>query len=124
MNNQLTVLIVDDSKIICDRITVMLKEILTTGSVYRAHNFKEGLQLLKDNTPDVAILDINLPDKTGIELLRTIKENKITVKTVIMMTEDASEPKREKCMQLGADYFLNKFTDFEMIADIVENIAN
>lgn len=99
----------------------MLKEMPQTGNIYAAYSFKEGLQLLEDHRPDVAILDINLPDKTGIELLRTIKGNQLPVKMVIMMTEDASEPKREKCLQLGANHFLNKFTDFEKITEIVEN---
>ena len=123
MNFPLKVLIVDDSKIICDRITAQLKEIPKTGSIYRGYNFMEALQLLKAHSPDIAILDINLPDKTGIELLRTIKENQLAVKMVIMMTEEASELHREKCLQLGADYFLNKFTDFEMISEIIENIS-
>ncbi len=122
MNNQLTIVIVDDSKIICDRITSLLLEIPKTGKVFCGYTFKEGIQLIETQKPDVAILDINLPENNGIELLRMIKERKYPVKTVIMMTEDASELNREKCKQLGANYFLNKFTDFEKVTDIVQEI--
>lgn len=114
----------DDSKIICDRITALLKEIPGTSDILCGYNFKDGMQLIKTHKPEVVIFDINLPDNNGIELLRTIKEKKYPVKVVIMMTEDASEEKKEKCLQLGADHFLNKFTDFERIPEIIVEFSN
>ncbi len=124
MKEKLTIVIVDDSKIICDRLHALLTEMRTASQIFSAHDFTDAVQLFEKHTADVAILDINLPDKNGIELLQVIKQKAYPIKIVIMMTEDASEEKKEKCLRLGADDFLNKFSDFEKIPAIIEQLSS
>ena len=124
MKEKLTIIIVDDSKIICDRLSALIAEMATATKICCAHNFTDAVQLFEKHKADVAILDINLPDKNGIELLQEIKQKAYPVKIVIMMTEDASEEKKEKCLQFGADHFLNKFSDFEKIPAIIEQLSS
>lgn len=67
----------------------------------------------------VALLDINMPQMTGIELLKRIKESRPTVQ-VIMMTAYTTIEKAIECVENGAaDYLLKPFQDLEELADIV-----
>ncbi len=119
-----TIIIVDDSKIIVDRIIELLNELPYTGTILYAYNFEEGIKLIENKKADIILLDINLPGKSGIDLLKFIKEKTYFFSLIIVMTEDPSEAKKEVCAKLGAQYFLNKFSDFEMIPDIISDFAS
>ena len=68
------VLVVDDSILILERIIPLLEEVSNIQFVVHAANYNEAIALLERLMPDIVLLDINLPDKSGIELLRKIKE--------------------------------------------------
>ncbi len=69
------VLIVEDHPIVVDGITQLLgnyPDIAVVGAAMRGSDFKE---FLKTGTPNVVLMDINLPDTNGIELCRYVREN-------------------------------------------------
>jgi DNA-binding NtrC family response regulator len=71
----------------------------------------------------VALLDINMPQVTGIELLKRIKEARPTVQ-VIMMTAYTTIEKAIECVENGAsDYLLKPFQDLEELSTIVKMAA-
>ncbi|MBS1510991.1 MAG: response regulator [Bacteroidetes bacterium] len=117
------ILIVDDSKVVIERLTPALNELPLKKELLIGFNYEEAVQLLKENNIDIAILDVNMPGKSGIDILKFIKENKYPVKLVVIMTEDPTEDKKQLCTNLGADYFLDKFTDFEKIPEIISGYA-
>ena len=118
---KLIALIVDDSLIIIERFIEILNEMENIGMVLYASNYTEGLQLLEDLKPDIALLDINLPDKSGIDLLRIIHQRKLDIK-VIMVTNQSTEHYKKVCSNLGAQYFFDKSNEFEQIPDIISTI--
>lgn len=76
------ILIVDDEQ----NIRELLKSILSdVGEVYEAENGKQGLYIFNRETPDIVLLDIMLPDISGIELLQEIREKNKEV-PVVMIT--------------------------------------
>jgi DNA-binding NarL/FixJ family response regulator len=108
------VLIVDDSEPIRERLAVLLAEsgqIRIVGQVGTSADGWEAVQRLK---PDTVILDIRLPDCTGIALLKKIKAHYPRMK-VIMLTNFDARPYRRQCRLLGADHFLNKTLEFEKV---------
>jgi len=71
----------------------------------------------------VALLDINMPELTGIELMKRIKDSRPTVQ-VIMMTAYTTIEKAIECVEHGAsDYLLKPFQDLEELANIVKMAA-
>jgi CheY-like chemotaxis protein len=118
MKNGKIVLIVDDSILIFDRMILMLAEIGNIQSVVHASNYNEAIELLNGLTPDLALLDIHLPGKSGIELLRTIKRMYRGIK-VFMITNYASDYYRNLCTTLGADHFFDKSKDFNLIPKFI-----
>ena len=116
-----TILIVDDSPLIVKRLIDMLNELENLEWIKKAGNYSEAVQLITDTEPNILLLDINLPDKSGIDILRITKENNPSTK-VIMITNQANEYYRKLCMRLGADHFIDKTKEFEQIAEIIETI--
>jgi DNA-binding NarL/FixJ family response regulator len=112
------VLIVDDSILILERMIPMLEEVNNIQFVVHAANYSEAVELLKKLSPDMVLLDINLPDKSGIELLRTIKEQYQEIK-VFMITNQANDYYRDICKKLGADHFFDKSKDFNLIPELL-----
>jgi DNA-binding NarL/FixJ family response regulator len=112
------ILIVDDNVNYVERIVSILAEDFSAASIHTAGSYNEAIILMDQLNPQVALLDINLPGKSGIDLLNYIKkENKDC--RVIMITNQAFDSYRRKCMELGAEHFLDKSADFEKISSIL-----
>lgn len=117
------VLIVDDNVSYVERIVSILSEDFSTASFHTASSYEEATTLIDELNPQVALLDINLPGKSGIDILNYIKkENKDC--RVIMITNHAFDSYRKKCIELGAEHFLDKSADFEKISAILGTMLN
>ncbi|HMH32861.1 MAG TPA: response regulator [Puia sp.] len=117
-NEKKKLLIVDDSILILERMIPILEEIQNIQFVIHAGTYKEAIELLEGMSPDMALLDIQLPDRSGIELLRAIKEKNRDI-IVFMITNSASDYYKNVCKQLGADHFFDKSTDFLLIPEAI-----
>jgi DNA-binding NarL/FixJ family response regulator len=116
------VLIVDDSKIVCNGLQQMLINIADVEIVGQAHHAQDAIQSISESNPDVVILDIRMPGKSGIEVLKDIRDKKLPIR-VIMLTNYPYPQYRKKCEELGADYFFDKVTEIEEIPKVIEALA-
>jgi DNA-binding NarL/FixJ family response regulator len=116
------VLIVDDSKIVCEGLQQMLIDIADVEIVGQAHNAKNAIRFISESKPDVVILDIRLPGPSGIDVLKNIRAKKLPIR-VIMLTNYPYPQYRKKCEELGADYFFDKVTEIEEIPHLIEELA-
>jgi CheY-like chemotaxis protein len=115
-----SILIVDDSLIIAERLQAMLRGLNNTGAVESVGNYPLAVQRLTDASFNIVCLDINLPGKSGIELLRHIKAAYPQI-VVIMLTNQSSDYYRTICKRLGADYFMDKSTEFDHVPFIISS---
>ena len=113
-------LIVDDSVLLQNRLRNAIMEVDKTTNIAVASSYKEGLELFSTFGPDTVILDIALPDGSGINLLQIFKKEKPCVKVIIFTNYPTSEFKKS-CMKLGADHFFDKSNLSGMIKSIGEN---
>jgi DNA-binding NarL/FixJ family response regulator len=114
----LIILLVDDNKFFIERMIGLLEEAEGIGYINVAYDYDQAYQCLKEERPDLVLLDINLPGKSGIDLLREIKQSGQKC-SVIMISNHDNEYYRQLCKQLGADHFLDKSTDFGMVPSII-----
>jgi DNA-binding response OmpR family regulator len=103
----MNVLIVDDSDLLQDRLKKSLTELNENINVSLACNCKEAMDLFTLHIYDKVILDISLPDGSGIQLLRIFKMTKPET-DVIMFTNFPSAEFKRNCIEMGADHFFNK----------------
>jgi len=116
------VLIVDDSKIVCEGLRQMLINIAGVEVVGEAQNALEADTAITELKPDVLILDIRLPGPSGIEVLKDIRDKKLPIR-VIMLTNYPYPQYRKKCKELGANYFFDKVTEIEKVTEIIEQLV-
>ncbi len=116
------VLIVDDSKIVCDGLQQMLTGIPGVEIAGQAHNAQDAITAISEYEPDVVILDIRLPGKSGIEVLKDIRGKKLPIR-VIMLTNYPYPQYRKKCEELGADYFIDKVTEIEKVTEVIKQLV-
>jgi DNA-binding NarL/FixJ family response regulator len=117
-----TILLVDDSPLILDRLIMMLKKLDCAGDIHSAQTFSAAIQLLDTKTVDIALFDIHLHDKSGIDLLRETREQHPAV-VVIVLTNQADEQVEQTCKKLGARYFLDKSKDFAQVPHIISSLV-
>lgn len=85
---------------------------------WQAQNASEAIAAFQQLRPEVAILDIQMPDGCGIDVLAHIKKESPQT-TVIMLTNYPLPPFRKCCLAAGADYFFDKSTEFEKVIDVL-----
>jgi DNA-binding response OmpR family regulator len=109
------ILIIDDDQDFIDWVSTGLSR--EDFEIHSASTGKSGLEKVKNDKPDVIILDIYLPDANGVELCRQIKNNKDTKDTsIILVTGVFKEIDAiEKGYQSGADDFLIKPFSYEQL---------
>jgi signal transduction histidine kinase len=110
-----TVLIIDDERGPRESLRILLKPEFT---VFCADGVDAGVALLKEHRPDTVIMDIRMPDKSGIEGLRAIRQLD-TVVSVIMYTGFGALETAQEAIRLGANDYLKKPFDAYEILDIV-----
>ncbi|GEO11179.1 response regulator [Segetibacter aerophilus] len=116
------ILIVDDSKLIVSKITELLDDLEMATSLKSCGTYAHAVCLIDSSRPFVALLDINLPDKSGIELLQHVKMYSPET-TVIMFTNQSSDYYKKLCFKMGADHFLDKSKDFDNIRHILASLS-
>ena len=84
-------------------------------------NGKETLEALRLFKPDLAIVDIKMPELSGLEVLNEIRKENNSTKFIIL-TLYTSDYYRQLAIQAGADYFFNKADDFEKVSTVVSGM--
>lgn len=79
----------------------------------------EAWELFRRVAPQVVVLDLKLPHWDGLELLRAIRDRDLSSLVIVLSLHDRDEYRR-RCMQFGADYFLSKSRDFELVRTVIE----
>lgn len=100
----------------------LIKAVMTSMKcevVGEATNGQEAIDLFKDEMPDLLLLDINMPVKTGEEALREIIDHYPDA-FVIMLTSVADMESVEQCINIGAANYIRKDTPVQEIKSIIK----
>ncbi len=114
--------IVDDSDVVRRRLIELLSEVEGAEVVGQAANAGEAVEGISRLRPHVVILDIRIPGASGIDVLKKIKQES-RPPVVMMLTNHASPQYRKKCLEWGADFFLDKSRDLECLLTIFKNLV-
>jgi DNA-binding NarL/FixJ family response regulator len=103
----LKVLLIDDSAVVRRILKRLLKGDARFQHFFTAANAADGYSLFKISRPDAVVLDLNLPDLHGLEILKLIKGSAPRCVVIVLTNCNAPEMRRE-CLRHGADSFLTK----------------
>jgi len=113
------ILIVDDEQSYRQLLTHVFE--LDGHTVRTARNGREGLEALETEPADVVVSDVKMPDMTGIEMLRAIRETQPDLGLILMTAFSSVENARE-AFKLGAEDFIEKPFDVEELKLIVRKV--
>jgi YesN/AraC family two-component response regulator len=117
------ILIVDDSKLIRDRLIESLLAIKDVEIAGEATNGIEALQIINNTTPDFIIMDIRMPEMNGITVLEKMKEQGSKSK-VCIFTNYPHLQYKQKCFKMGTEYFFDKNNDFQELINLVTRLSD
>ena len=112
-------LIVDDEAGIVDEVKSFFEE--EGYEVYTADTGKEGIEALERHQPDLILVDMKLPDMSGLNVLRFCKANFPTIK-VIVDTGYVDQGMIDEADKLGRDAFLQKPFDLEFLRNEIDRL--
>ncbi|MFL2870997.1 MAG: response regulator transcription factor [Pirellulaceae bacterium] len=102
----LRVLIVDDDPDIVDTVSFALEQ--EGYTVFIARNGDEGIMLAEQHNPDLVLLDMMMPKRSGFLVLEKLRRANHTPVRIIMMTANEGNRHRTYAESLGVDAYLNK----------------
>lgn len=116
------VFIVEDSDPVKRRLTATLSDLEGIEVVGHADSERDAIQGILATCPDVVILDISLREGNGMNVLQEVKRRHADLK-VIMLTNFGYPQYRQRCLLAGADYFLDKSSEFMAVENIIADWA-
>lgn len=121
MARELNILLVDDSTRILEQVKLLLHD-YGHFKITTAIDVKGAKEIIRGQALDIAVLDINLPDGNGLDILKWIKADYPDIR-VIMFSNNSGKLHREMSQKYGAEYFLDKTNEFEKLAVILSEMA-
>ncbi|KKX46458.1 response regulator, partial [Sphingobacterium sp. IITKGP-BTPF85] len=115
-----TILIIDDE----EKIRTLLARIITLEGfeVFQASDLKKGLKRLEEQDIDVVICDVKLPDGSGVDSTKVIKE-KYPLIEIILLTAYGNIPDGVQAIKNGAFDYITKGDDNNKIIPLVNNAS-
>ena len=111
------ILVVDDDPQLLDALTVGFQLQWQDAEVVGARDGEQGVQAFYDHSPDVVVLDLGLPHKSGFDVLKEIR--RISDVPVVILTARDEETDEVRGLELGADDYVTKpFSHMKLVARI------
>jgi len=118
-HDRLSVIIADDHAVVRQGIRAVLEEVEGLEVVAEAGDGLEAIELIEKHHPDVAVLDVTMPGKTGLEVARELRDSGSGVAVLILSMHDEPEYVLE-AVRAGADgYVLKDMAPSELRAAVL-----
>lgn len=115
------VLVIDDEANIASLFEAYL-EVKGSHEIILAHSGTEGLAKAKEHLPDLIILDIQMPDLSGFDVIEGLRKDAATAAIPVILSSVTEGPSVEDKMRLGIVDFLRKPVDFEKLGELVREV--
>jgi len=115
--SSLRVLVVDDSAVAGSRLSSLLASVAGVEVLPQAWDVAGARRAFLGGAPDLVVTDFQLPDGTGVDVIGHVKTTWPGT-YVCVLTNDPWTPNRRRCLDAGADLFLDKSTEFDALLDV------
>jgi DNA-binding NarL/FixJ family response regulator len=122
MSEKVKIIMVDDHQIVRDGIKALISDESWIDIIGEASNHKELFALLEKAKPDLIMLDISMPEMSGIEIAKILTEQRPEIK-LLMLSMYMSEEFITNAIEAGAKGYLTKTTSQEEIINALKTIT-
>ena len=115
----LSLLVVEDDKVASGSICLMIARKFPDVAIHVAGNGKQGVELCKEQMPDIVITDINMPGMDGIRMAEEIKAMKADTKFIVL-TGYSDKEHLDKFSEIGVNAYIVKPIEFVKLFAAIE----
>jgi DNA-binding NarL/FixJ family response regulator len=119
-NNNTRILIADDHTLIREGLISLLQRMDESFEVVSASDGRSALDMIIQEKFDLAVLDLRLPGRSGLDVAREVRVRKIPIRLVLMTGQDAESLAAEAINTAGADAFIYKTADMSQIYKAIQ----
>ena len=120
-SNNLKFLVVDDEKEACEYMVLHLRRKGYDASI--ANSGDAALSIIKEQSPDILLLDLNLPGMSGTDLLKLVRQFNTTIKVIIISGYSINLQHDSQFKGLGISEFIQKPMSFSTLDSVLERIT-
>jgi response regulator of citrate/malate metabolism len=121
MDSTLTILIIENNRVISGRLTELLYEMDDIKSILTADDFKKAHKILNGNKVDIILLCVHVSDAEILELVSICNYDQQC--SIIILSDHPQNFYKEKYKYLGLNYWVDKANDFDLIPQLIEQIT-
>jgi DNA-binding NarL/FixJ family response regulator len=122
MAQSLRVLLVEDSKVLTERLTEAIRQIPEVELIGTADTEAAAVASVKRDAVDVIILDLHLKQGTGFGVMRALASTQLKPQIIVLTNYDLPEYKNA-ALALGATHFLDKARDYGRLPEVLHDIC-
>ena len=121
----LRIFLVEDSAVLRERLAESLGSLSGVQIVGTSDTEESAVNALRNLQCDVVVLDLQLKQGNGFNVLKAIRHSESVEhkKVVVVLTNYAFSLYRHRCLQAGADFFLDKAREYERLPQVLEAMA-
>ncbi len=123
MEKKISVMIIDDHQLMIDGIRSLLQDESEIEFVAGAQNLGEAIQVIKKTNVNVALVDISMPEISGVDVTRKIKETDQNV-NIIALTMHEDVQMITLMIEAGASGYIFKRTSMNEVIEAIRTVAN
>lgn len=118
----MNILLIDDEKLELEQIEYILRPYFINHNFYKAQDVSEALKIMETTNIHLALVDIQLPGRSGLELAKILKEKEYT--TVIMVTAHQSFEYAQQAIRIKVDNYITKPVVESELLEVVRPYMN
>ena len=122
MNKEIQILVADDHPVFRRGLAMMIATDKTLKVIAEASNGKQALESIQKYQPDIAILDVNMPEMTGFDVARELQNSSVAT-DIILLTMHKDEGMFNTALDLGVKGYLLKESAVEDIVAGIKAVA-
>lgn len=123
MAEKLKIYLVDNNKIFRFGVKTILKDIKGLSIIGEASNGEDFLEALKKTTPNIVLIDINLPNKNGVDIIKSALKLKPEIK-IIVLSSCINDECIQSTIDAGVKGYLLKNIEIETIEKAINSVAS
>lgn len=115
------ILIIDDHRVVTEGLVLLLKKEEELEVCGCAASCQEALDAIHKNEPDIALVDLSLGDRDGLELIQELSKSHPKIRCIVLSTKDENVY-AGRCIRAGAKGYLMKDQPFKVIIDAIKDV--
>jgi len=125
MHKALKVYLVEDSPVLREYVIESLEDTGGSRVVSSADTEDDAVSGIVASTPDAVVLDIQLRQGNGLNVLRRVRSLKLGVRPLVIVLTNYNTPEfRSRALTAGTDFFFDKATELHRVAEVLGTLGN